>query len=71
MRKQDELNPVPRVIKPAGVIEKSLELIAKQKSKDYILEVDGKKVVMGLDDKFDDIDLWGYESPNLNDQQLN
>ena len=38
---------------------------AQATDKDFVLAVDGKKVAMGLNDNYGDIDLWGLESPPL------
>ena len=49
---------------PPGIIKPSIDIASKQSHKEFVLAVDGKKVSAGLDAKFGDIDLWGYEIPN-------
>ena len=46
---------------PPGIIEPAIDLASKQKEKEFVLCVDGKKVAAGLNKKYGDIDLWGNE----------
>lgn len=60
---------VPKYIQP-GLIHKSFELLDKKK--EYILEFDAKSVSRGLQENdVGDINLWGFETPNLVQSRIN
>ena len=49
----------PRILQP-GIIKQGLE-VHKDSDTDYIVSMDGKKLVPGIDDNGGEIDLFGYE----------
>ena len=54
----------PKQLKP-GIITETLNSVGKKNvhsEKDYIISVDGKKLVSGVDDTGGDIDLFGHET---------
>ena len=54
---------IPNLIFP-GILEGAMKML--DKSKQYVLSVDGKKIAAGLGKPLcGDINLWGHEKPNL------
>jgi hypothetical protein len=61
---------VPSILKP-GIIHQAIISIGKSPlNKVNMMCLDGKKVTAGLDDKYGDVDMFGYEqSPTLSEQK--
>ena len=54
---------IPNLVFP-GILESTIKML--DKSKQYVLSVDGKKIAAGLGKPlFCDINLWGHDKPNL------
>ena len=54
---------IPNLVFP-GILDSAIKML--DKSKQYVLSVDGKKIAAGLGKSlFGDINLWGHEKPNL------
>ena len=54
---------IPNLIFP-GILEGAMKML--DKSKQYVLSVDGKKIAASLGKPlFGNINLWGHEKPNL------
>ena len=53
---KDLINPVHKTVEP-GIINQVIDVMAKQKAKEFVLAVDGKKIVQGLPKNAGDIDL--------------
>ena len=54
---------IPNLVFP-GILDGAINML--DKSKQYVLSIDGKKIAAGLGKPlFGDINLWGHEKPNL------
>ena len=55
------------MLSKCGKIFKSLKFL--DKSKEYVLSIDSKKIATGFTKTGGDIDLWGYETPSLKEEE--
>ena len=56
---------IPNLVFPE-ILDGAIKML--DKSKQYVLSIDGKKIAPGLGKPlFGDINLWGHENPNLED----
>ena len=59
---------MPNLVFP-GILDSAIQML--DKSKQYVLSVDGKKIAAGLGKPlFGDSNLWGHEKPNLEDEHI-